>query len=225
MPTIRRPRPASHGRAAGRHACGLRPGRSRVARRRPRPGAGRAPVGPRRPSAPAVVPPGRSPDVVRPRRSWRSRSSCSSSRSGVFPLEQAPIVAAALPVVGLLVLLVVVVRARPTLGETALAVDAEGGSGDAVASALAFAGAHPEAAGPTAGPGRRHDRRRRRLRPRRGRGPVRPPPAARRCVAGSGPSSPACSARASPGVPAVAALLAAALVVPAVLLPEPAWTS
>src|SRR6478736_5873877 len=70
----------------------------------------------------------------------------------LFPLEQAPLVAAALPVLGLLALLVLVVRARPTLGETALAVDAEGGAGDAVASALAFAGAHPGSAGPGAGP-------------------------------------------------------------------------
>ena len=49
-------------------------------------------------------------------------------------------VAAAIPVIGLLVLLVMVARARPSLGETALAVDAEGGAGDAIASALAFAG-------------------------------------------------------------------------------------
>ena len=66
----------------------------------------------------------------------------------LVPLEQAPLVALAIPVVGRVVLLVLVVLARPTLGETALAVDAEGGSGDAVASALAFASAHPEAAGP-----------------------------------------------------------------------------
>src|SRR6187551_2537919 len=69
----------------------------------------------------------------------------------LFPLEQAPLVAAALPVLGLLALLVVVVRARPTMGETALAVDAEGGSGDAVASALAFATVHPADAGPSEG--------------------------------------------------------------------------
>src|SRR4051795_2898324 len=66
----------------------------------------------------------------------------------LLPLEHAPLVAAALPVLGLLALLVLVVRVRPSMGETALAVDAEGGSGDAVASALAFAGAHPGLAGP-----------------------------------------------------------------------------
>ncbi len=69
----------------------------------------------------------------------------------MLPIEQAPLVALAIPVAGLLVLLVLVVRARPTLGETALAVDSEGGAGDAVASALAFASAMPETAGPAEG--------------------------------------------------------------------------
>src|SRR4029079_15430333 len=41
-----------------------------------------------------------------------------------------------------------VARARPSIGETALALDAEGGSGDALASALAFAQAMPATAGP-----------------------------------------------------------------------------
>src|SRR5215204_4769753 len=64
----------------------------------------------------------------------------------IWPLEGATVLAAAIPVIGLLVLLVMVTRARPSLGETALAVDAEGGVGDAIASALAFAGASPSAA-------------------------------------------------------------------------------
>ncbi|HEX5828621.1 MAG TPA: hypothetical protein VFY23_13935, partial [Candidatus Limnocylindrales bacterium] len=64
----------------------------------------------------------------------------------VWPLEGAGLVAAAIPVLGLLVLLVLAVRARPSLGETALAVDAESGDGDAIASALAFAAAMPETA-------------------------------------------------------------------------------
>src|SRR5215204_2497389 len=64
----------------------------------------------------------------------------------IWPLESAPLVAAAVPVLGLLALLVLVVRARPSLGETALAIDAESGSGDAIASALAFAGTMPETA-------------------------------------------------------------------------------
>src|SRR5215207_5630359 len=65
----------------------------------------------------------------------------------MWPLEGAPVVAVAVPVLGLLSLLVATVRAQPSLGETALAVDAEGGSGDAIASALAFAGAMPTTAG------------------------------------------------------------------------------
>ena len=64
----------------------------------------------------------------------------------IWPLEGAPLIAVAVPVLGLLALLVLVVRARPSLGETALAVDAESGSGDAIASALAFAGTMPETA-------------------------------------------------------------------------------
>ena len=64
----------------------------------------------------------------------------------IWPLEGAPLVAIAVPVIGLIALLVLVVRARPSLGETALAVDAESGSGDAIASALAFAGSMPETA-------------------------------------------------------------------------------
>ena len=66
----------------------------------------------------------------------------------VWPIEWAPALAAAIPALGMLVLLVLVVRARPSIGETALAVDAEGGSGDALASALAFAQAKPTTAGP-----------------------------------------------------------------------------
>ncbi len=68
----------------------------------------------------------------------------------LLPLEGAPLVALAFPVVGMLGLLGLVVRARPSLGETALAVDAEGGSGDAVASSLAFAVQMPATAGPSA---------------------------------------------------------------------------
>ena len=68
----------------------------------------------------------------------------------VAPVEWGPQLAAAVPIVGLLVLLVLVVRARPSIGETALALDAEGGSGDALASAFAFAQAMPATAGPAA---------------------------------------------------------------------------
>ena len=47
----------------------------------------------------------------------------------MLPIERAPLVALAIPVVGILVLLVLVVRTHPTIGETALAVDSEGGAG------------------------------------------------------------------------------------------------
>ena len=50
------------------------------------------------------------------------------------PLEAAPVIAVAIPIVVGLVLLVAVVRARPSIGETALAVDVEGGLGDRVSS-------------------------------------------------------------------------------------------
>ena len=92
------------------------------------------------------------------RRAWYVAAVVAAAELGLaiaqrlFPLEGAPLVALAIPVAGLLVWLALVVRARPTLGETALAVDAEGGAGDAVASALAFAGAMPSTAGPAVGP-------------------------------------------------------------------------
>ena len=66
------------------------------------------------------------------------------------PHRGAPIVGAAIPIVGLLVLLVAVVRARPSLGETALAVDVEGGLGDRVSSALELAVGFPASAAPPA---------------------------------------------------------------------------
>ena len=64
------------------------------------------------------------------------------------PLPWAPVVGAAIPVLGLLGLLVAGFRARPRLGETALAVDAEAGLGDRVSSALELAVAFPASAGP-----------------------------------------------------------------------------
>src|SRR3954471_19458835 len=57
--------------------------------------------------------------------------------------------AVAIPVLGLLALLVAAVRIRPTIGETAIAVDAEGGTGDRLASSLAFATAMPTTAVPS----------------------------------------------------------------------------
>ncbi|MDQ6795800.1 MAG: hypothetical protein M3067_13470, partial [Chloroflexota bacterium] len=65
-----------------------------------------------------------------------------------LPLEAAPAVGVTLPVGAVVALLVVAIVARPSLGETALAVDSEARIGDRVTSALALAGAVPSAAGP-----------------------------------------------------------------------------
>ncbi len=132
-------------------APGYIPGRPGVARRRARPGA--------RPRSGRVSPPiaAGSGCGASVRRAWYVAAAVAVAElvlaiaQRLLPLEQAPLVALAIPMVGLLVLLVLVVRARPTLGETALAVDAEGGAGDAVASALAFASAMPATAGPAEG--------------------------------------------------------------------------
>ena len=64
------------------------------------------------------------------------------------PLEAAPVIGAAIPIVGVLALLAAVVQARPSLGETALAVDAEGRLGDRVSSALELAVGFPASATP-----------------------------------------------------------------------------
>ena len=115
----------------------------------------------------------------------------------VAPVEWGPQLAAAVPIAGLLVLLVLVVRARPSIGETALAVDAEGGSGDALASALAFA---RPCRPPRARPARTTTRR---SSSAKATSSVRPRPGSSAASAAtpsavSGPSSPGCSARASP---------------------------
>ncbi len=77
----------------------------------------------------------------------------------VVPLPWAPTAAMAIPVFGALVLLVAVVRARPSLGETALAVDGEGHLGDRVSSAMELAAAFPDAAGPADPEAPTHDHR------------------------------------------------------------------
>ena len=66
----------------------------------------------------------------------------------ILPLEVLPTLAVALPVAGMLALVLLAARARPSLGETALAVDAEGHLGDRIASALSLATAFPALAGP-----------------------------------------------------------------------------
>ena len=60
-----------------------------------------------------------------------------------IPIEAAPVVAAAIPIVVALILVVAIVRARPSLGEAAIAVDVEGGLGDRVSSAMELAVAYP----------------------------------------------------------------------------------
>jgi hypothetical protein len=66
----------------------------------------------------------------------------------VVPIELAPAIAAAIPAVGVAVLATLTLRARPSLGEAAIAVDREGGLGDRAATALALAVAAPALAGP-----------------------------------------------------------------------------
>ncbi|HEX2755618.1 MAG TPA: hypothetical protein VHM48_09150, partial [Candidatus Limnocylindrales bacterium] len=77
----------------------------------------------------------------------------------LVPIEILPSLVAAIAIGGLMVLLAFAVRARPSLGETAVAVDGEGRLGDRVSSALSLATTYPALAGPadpaaedTAGP-------------------------------------------------------------------------
>ena len=58
----------------------------------------------------------------------------------LFPMELAPSIAAAIPVVAVVALAIVTGVARPSIGETAIAVDVEGGLRDRLTSALALAG-------------------------------------------------------------------------------------
>ena len=66
----------------------------------------------------------------------------------IVPLETLASLAIGIPLIGLVILAALAARARPSIGETALAVDAEADLGDRVASALALAVAFPDAAGP-----------------------------------------------------------------------------
>jgi hypothetical protein len=67
-----------------------------------------------------------------------------------IPLEAAPVIGAAIPLIGALGLLAAAIVARPSLGETALAVDVEAGLGDRVSSALELAVGFPASATPLA---------------------------------------------------------------------------
>ena len=62
--------------------------------------------------------------------------------------SNAPVVAVAIPILVALILIVALVQARPSLRETALAVDVEGGLGDRVSSAMELAVAYPDSATP-----------------------------------------------------------------------------
>ncbi len=88
------------------------------------------------------------------RRAWLVAGAVLAAEVAVFtlariiPVELLPTIAAAIPVLGLVGLVWLAGRARPTLGETALAIDAEAHLGDRVASALALAVSFPELAAP-----------------------------------------------------------------------------
>ena len=70
------------------------------------------------------------------RRGWMAVASVAAAElvlavaQRLWPIEEALIVAGAILAGGALGLLALVVRVRPTIGETALAVDAEAGAGD-----------------------------------------------------------------------------------------------
>ena len=91
------------------------------------------------------------------RRSWIALAVLAIAEAALWtvarfvPFEAAPIIGLAMPVVVAVGLLVAAVSARPSIGETALAVDAEGGLGDRVSSALELAVGFPASATPAEG--------------------------------------------------------------------------
>ena len=88
------------------------------------------------------------------RRTWIALAVVATAEAALWtvarfiPLEAAPIVGVSIPIVVALVLLLAAAQARPSLGETALAVDAEGHLGDRVSSALELAVGFPGSSGP-----------------------------------------------------------------------------
>ena len=88
------------------------------------------------------------------RRAWIALAALAIAEAALWTvarfiaLESAPLIGLTIPVASGLVLLVATVRARPTIGETALAVDGEGGLGDRVSSALELAVGFPASATP-----------------------------------------------------------------------------
>jgi hypothetical protein len=67
------------------------------------------------------------------------------------PLTSAPLVAAVIPLAAFVGWLAAGIRARPRLGEAALALDVEAQLGDRVSSALELAAEYPASAGPETG--------------------------------------------------------------------------
>src|SRR5207253_3077433 len=65
-----------------------------------------------------------------------------------IPIEIAPTIGVAIPIIGLVALAIAIVWVRPSLGESAIAVDAEAHLGDQVTSALALAIGYPDSARP-----------------------------------------------------------------------------
>ncbi|HEX5824521.1 MAG TPA: hypothetical protein VFY18_08700, partial [Candidatus Limnocylindrales bacterium] len=70
----------------------------------------------------------------------------------VRPIEVLPSIAVTVAIVVIGGWLAATVRARPSLGETAIALDAEARLGDRVSSALSLGTAYPDLAGPPAVP-------------------------------------------------------------------------
>ena len=90
------------------------------------------------------------------RRAWLVAGAVLVAEVGLFaiarvvPIEILSALALAIPIVGLVILVGLAAAARPRIGETAIAVDAEAHLGDRVASSLALAAAFPDYAGPRA---------------------------------------------------------------------------
>lgn len=88
------------------------------------------------------------------RRAWIALAAIAIGEAALWtvarflPIEFAPVIGAAIPVVVLLALVAATMVARPSVGETALAVDVEGGLGDRVSSALELAVGYPASATP-----------------------------------------------------------------------------
>jgi len=92
------------------------------------------------------------------RRAWIALAVGASAEAILFglarlvPIEVLPSIAVAIAIVALGGWLASAVRARPSIGETAIALDTEARLGDRVSSALSLAAAFPALAGPVDSP-------------------------------------------------------------------------